>query len=109
MYYDDVFDKYGNYLKPIKGSNLVKIEIGGKQYRLSQLDYNSIGTRKACCKILVYYATKLGYTGTFGVKEMEKDHTGAHTTRWGTVFFNIKKLKTGRLDNYYNIMSVLQH
>jgi len=106
---DDIFNAYGKFLYSTPVGNNVKVQIGKSLYNLSQLDYNGQGTRKAVSNIIAHYAEKNGYTGSFGVSDLGENDTVAHTTPWGTVFFNSYNLKKGLSDNYYDLQSALDH
>lgn len=108
---DRIYSSTGRLLEDTGTGNKILVRLGKKDVALSKLDYNKRGTLRAVSRIIAAEAGAMGYRGWFGVKKMESETTGAHTTssKNRTVFFNTKKLQDGTYDNFYNLRSTLFH
>lgn len=107
---DDHFNKYGRFMyRDNKKTNNVIVHIGKGQYTLNQLNYNTSGTRKSVSNIIAHYAKAKGLSGVYGVKSMDKETTGAHTTPQKSVYFNSKQLAAGGYNDFYDIRNTLDH
>ena len=111
---DRIYSAAGKLLNDTGKGNLIKVRIGGSDYNLSQLNYDSNGTRKAVSNIIANEAKTMGYSGWFGVVKFKKDGnetTLAHTTSDSkrSVHFNIEHLKKGFFDNFYNMRNTIFH
>lgn len=107
---DDHFDKYGRFMyRDKKDTNYIIVHADGGNAKLSQLDYNKKGTRKAVSKIIAHYAGQKGLKGYYGVSTLKSAQTVAVTKANNNVFFNTTQLKQGSSDNLYNLRNVIDH
>nr|WP_256413410.1 RHS repeat-associated core domain-containing protein [Flavobacterium sp. 7E] len=105
---DRIYSATGHFLEDNhNGSNLIRVRIGGINYRLSQLDYKSIGTQRAVRNIVGTEAKFSGYGGRFGVKKLKE--AGAQTENGKDVFINTKSLEKGDYDDYNTLRNVISH
>jgi len=106
---DRIYSASGRLLEDTGKGSLIKVRVGKNDRKLSELNYNTRGTRFAVGRIIAKEASLRGYKGYYGVRSMESEDTGAYTNKAKTVFVNTKQLSKGTYDDYHNLGSTIDH
>jgi RHS repeat-associated protein len=104
----DYFTNSGKYIKSEGAQH--DICIGDHRESLSSYLNRAKGNMRIAMRVLFHYVDKLGYSGKFGIQDMESTTKGAYTSpQDGSVYFNMKKFLAGRYNNYNDLTNALEH
>ena len=106
----DFFDSKGNFIKRVDdGKTDIKIYASNtkKYVSPSKLD-NSRGSIRALAKISAHYTNNKGFTGTVKVTTAKGDGSAYHEGK-GKIVIRKDTFDRGKLDNYGNLNSVINH
>ena len=104
---DRIYSASGRFIEDTGKGNLIKVNIGNKSYKLSQLAYNKGGTNRAVSKIIAHEAYLKGYKGKYGLSNSKKG--GAYTDGEKNVRVVINEIKRGVYDDFHTLGSVIGH